>query len=104
MSFKSLLMTWFKRAPVIVGLLCFILAVWFGGPLIAIGQSRPLDPVWIRITIIAVGVTLVLAFYSSAGGADAARPRRSRRRSRTPGALPATARCLPSACPRRSTR
>ena len=25
MNFKSLLMTWFKRAPVIVGLLCFVL-------------------------------------------------------------------------------
>jgi type VI secretion system protein ImpL len=62
-SLKSLLMKWFKRAPVIVGLLCFILAVWFGGPLIAIGEQRPLDPVWIRVTIIAVGVTLVLAFY-----------------------------------------
>ncbi|MDW6026577.1 type VI secretion system membrane subunit TssM [Mesorhizobium sp. BAC0120] len=64
MNFRALLTRWFRKAPVPVGLLCFALAVWFGGPMLGIGDSRPLDPVWIRVTIIAVAVVLVGLFYA----------------------------------------
>ena len=60
---RSLLMGWFRIAPVPIGLLCFALVVWFAGPLLPIGESHPLEPVWLRITIIAVAVFLVLLFY-----------------------------------------
>lgn len=60
---RSLLMKGFRKAPVPVGLLCFALVVWFAGPLLPIGESHPLEPVWLRITIIAVVVFLVLLFY-----------------------------------------
>ena len=45
-----LFMSWLKRLPVVFGLLCFAAVVWFGGPLIGIGESRPLEPVWLRVT------------------------------------------------------
>ena len=38
----------------LVGVLAISAIVWWVGPLIAIGESRPLDPVWIRVTVIAV--------------------------------------------------
>ena len=52
-----------RKLPVVLGLLCFAAVVWFGGPLLPIGDWRPLDPVWIRVTLIAVAVALVGAFY-----------------------------------------
>ena len=62
-NLNSLLLNWLRKMPVVFGLLCFSGAIWFGGPLLAIGESRPLEPVWIRATIIGVGVFLVLGFY-----------------------------------------
>ena len=38
----------------LVGVLALSAIVWWVGPLIAIGQARPLDPEWIRVTVIAV--------------------------------------------------
>ena len=38
----------------LLGVLAISALVWYVGPLIAIGESRPLDPAWIRITVIAV--------------------------------------------------
>jgi type VI secretion system protein ImpL len=64
MNLKSLITNWLKKSPVILGLLCFGLAVWFGGPLIALGESRPFEPVWLRVTVIAVGVAVVGIFYA----------------------------------------
>ena len=49
---RSLLVTWLIRAAWVVGLLAFALAVWFAGPLIGFGETRPLDSVWIRLAII----------------------------------------------------
>lgn len=63
MSARSILMRLWRKAPVPVGLVCFALVVWFAGPLLPIGESHPLEPVWLRITIIAVAVFLVLLFY-----------------------------------------
>ncbi len=38
----------------LVGVLALSAIVWWVGPLIGIGESHPLDPVWIRVTVIAV--------------------------------------------------
>jgi type VI secretion system protein ImpL len=38
----------------LIGVLALSAIVWWVGPLIAIGESRPLDPVWVRVTVIAV--------------------------------------------------
>jgi len=64
MSLRSLFMKLFRKAPVPVGLLCFAAIVWFGGPMLGIGESRPLESVWLRVTIIAVAVVLVVGFYA----------------------------------------
>ena len=63
MNLRSLIFGWLRKSPVILGLLCFAAVVWFGGPVLAIGDWRPFDPVWIRIVLIAVAVLLVCAFY-----------------------------------------
>ena len=42
----------------LIGVLALSAIVWWVGPLIAIGESRPLDPVWVRVTVI--GVLFVL--------------------------------------------
>ena len=63
MNLKSMACGWLRKMPVVLGLICFAALVWFGGPLLAFGDWRPLDPVWIRLTIIAVAVLLVCAFY-----------------------------------------
>ena len=38
----------------LLGVIAISALVWYVGPLIAIGESRPLDPTWIRLTVIAV--------------------------------------------------
>ncbi len=38
----------------LVGVVALSAIIWWVGPLIAIGESRPLDPTWIRVTVIAV--------------------------------------------------
>ncbi len=37
-----------------LGLLALSALIWWVGPLIAIGKSRPLDPVWIRVLVLAL--------------------------------------------------
>ena len=44
----------------LVGVLALSAIVWWVGPLIAIGETRPLDPVWVRVTVIAVLFLLLL--------------------------------------------
>jgi type VI secretion system protein ImpL len=56
---RSLLRRIFRRvlSPVVLvllGLLALSALVWWLGPLLAIGESRPLDPVWIRVLIVAL--------------------------------------------------
>ena len=63
MNLKSLIFNWLRKLPAVLGLLCFAAVVWIAGPLLVFGDWRPLDPVWIRITIIAVAVLIVCAFY-----------------------------------------
>ena len=49
----------------LVGVLAISAIVWWVGPLIAIGESRPLDPVWVRVTVIAVlfGLLILRAVF-----------------------------------------
>jgi len=57
------LRTWLVRAAWVIGLIAFALAVWFAGPLIGFGETRPFDPVWVRLTIIGVVVAIVLLVH-----------------------------------------
>jgi len=54
---------WLVAFAVVVGLVAFATIIWFGGPLIGFGDTHPLDPVWIRLTIILVVFAIVLAIY-----------------------------------------
>jgi len=49
----------------LLGVIAISALVWYVGPLIAIGESRPLDPTWIRVTVIAVlfGLLLLRAIF-----------------------------------------
>ena len=58
MNLQSMAMSWLRKMPVVLGLICFAAVIWFAGPLLAISDWRPLDPVWLRLTIIAVAVLL----------------------------------------------
>lgn len=56
---KPLIRRWLARVfspmvMVVLGLLALSALVWWLGPLLAIRESRPLDPVWIRVSIIAL--------------------------------------------------
>ena len=45
----------------IVGLSAIAALIWLAGPLIAFAQWRPLEPEWVRWTLIAVIVTIFVA-------------------------------------------
>ncbi|MCE9660219.1 MAG: type VI secretion system membrane subunit TssM [Burkholderiales bacterium] len=49
--FRFLVHPWFLA---LLGVIAISALVWYVGPLISIGESRPLDPTWIRVTVIAV--------------------------------------------------
>src|SRR5258706_2675978 len=44
----------------VFGVVALALLVWFGGPLIAFGESRPFDPIWVRVLVIAILFGLIL--------------------------------------------
>ncbi|HWK83849.1 MAG TPA: type VI secretion system membrane subunit TssM [Caldimonas sp.] len=44
----------------LVGVLALSAIVWWVGPLIGIGEAHPLDPVWVRVTIIGVLFLLLI--------------------------------------------
>jgi type VI secretion system protein ImpL len=54
--FGFLLNRWFLLA---LGLIALAVLIWFVGPLVAIGEVRPLDPVWARIALIGLIVLLI---------------------------------------------
>jgi type VI secretion system protein ImpL len=58
------ILSYWRIPTVVLGLLCFGLVIWYVGPIIGIGDTYPLDPVWIRVTIIAVAVFVVLLVYA----------------------------------------
>ncbi|RWP46177.1 type VI secretion system membrane subunit TssM [Mesorhizobium sp.] len=54
---------WLLRIFSVMALAGFAAAVWFAGPLIRFADTRPLAPVWLRVTIIGVIVATVTLFY-----------------------------------------
>ncbi|RWE65905.1 type VI secretion system membrane subunit TssM [Mesorhizobium sp.] len=54
---------WLLRIFSAIALAGFAAAVWFAGPLIRFADTRPLAPVWLRVTIIGMIVAIVTLFY-----------------------------------------
>ncbi|RVB77989.1 MULTISPECIES: type VI secretion system membrane subunit TssM [unclassified Mesorhizobium] len=54
---------WLLRIFSVIASAGFAAAVWFAGPLIRFADTRPLAPVWLRVTIIGVIVATVTLFY-----------------------------------------
>ena len=48
---------WLKIAGVLLGTVALALLVWFGGPFLALGETRPFEPLFVRLPIV-----LLLAF------------------------------------------
>ncbi len=55
-------MKWVKLALILIGFLAYSAVVWFAGPLIGVGESRPFDPVWVRSLMIGV-LALILMIW-----------------------------------------
>ena len=55
-------MKWVKLALIVLGFLAYSAVVWFAGPLIGVGESRPFDPVWVRVLMISI-LALVLIIW-----------------------------------------
>ena len=53
-------MRWVKLALIIIGFLAFSAVVWFAGELIGIGEARPFEPVWVRLSIIGTLLAILL--------------------------------------------
>lgn len=49
----------------VLGLLALSALIWFLGPLIAIGESRPFEPVWLRVTLLVLlwGIWLAIVLW-----------------------------------------
>ncbi|TIQ56584.1 MAG: hypothetical protein E5X61_04710, partial [Mesorhizobium sp.] len=54
---------WLLRIFSAIALAGFAATIWFAGPLIRFADTRPLAPVWLRVTIIGVIVAIVTLFY-----------------------------------------
>ena len=48
----------------LLGLLALVLVIWFVGPLIAIAGHAPLEPEWVRWTLIALAVLIVVGRFA----------------------------------------
>lgn len=54
---------WLYRIALAIGLLALMGAVWFGGPFIGFGTTRPFEPVWVRVLILSVLLIAILGYY-----------------------------------------
>ena len=54
---------WLLPIAVVIGLLAFSAIVWFALPMIGYADTRPFEPTWVRIAIIAVVLLTVGGFY-----------------------------------------
>lgn len=54
---------WLVRVLSLIALVGFAAAVWFLGPLIGYIDSRPLEPVWVRATIVGGTLSVVAGYY-----------------------------------------
>ena len=57
---------WVKRAIVAVCVIALCVAIWFGGPLIGYGETRPFEGFWTRFLTIAGILTVVALIYGIA--------------------------------------
>jgi type VI secretion system protein ImpL len=55
-------MAWIRISAITIGVIALAALIWFGGPLIAIADSRPLDGTWVRVGIIGLVVAIAAAF------------------------------------------
>ena len=49
---------WLKILLVVLGLAAWTVLVWFAGPLIGFGGAHPFEPLWVRLTLIGLAVTV----------------------------------------------
>lgn len=54
---------WLKRAVVALCVIALCLAIWFGGPLIGYGETRPFDGLWTRFLTILLILAIVGTIY-----------------------------------------
>jgi len=57
------MLIWLLRLISLAALAGFSAAVWFAGPMLSFGDSRPFDGVWVRGAIIGTAAGLVLLYY-----------------------------------------
>ena len=57
------MMIWLLRIFSALALIGFAAAVWSAGPLIGFADTRPLEAVWLRTTIIGLVITMVAVYY-----------------------------------------
>lgn len=58
--------TWLVRIFIVLGVLAFSAVIWFAGPLIGIGDTRPLGGVFIRSFIIFIAFAILFGCYGFA--------------------------------------
>jgi type VI secretion system protein ImpL len=58
-DWRSRVKKWLWRIAFVLGLVAFVLVVWFAGPLIGFGDMHPFDPAWIRLLIIGFVLLIV---------------------------------------------
>jgi len=54
---------WIIRIAMWLALIAFLVAVWFGGPMIGFADVHPLEPLWPRLTIVIVTLLIVGGYY-----------------------------------------
>ena len=54
-------MAWLKIICIVIGLIAIGTLVWFAGPLVRVGEARPMDNVWVRV------IFVVLASVAAVG-------------------------------------
>lgn len=54
-------MAWLKIVCIVIGLIAIGALVWFAGPLVQVGEARPMDNIWVRV------VFVVLASLAAVG-------------------------------------
>lgn len=57
------MLIWLLRLISLAALAGFSAAVWFAGPMLSFGDSRPFDSAWVRGAIIGAVAGLVLLYY-----------------------------------------
>jgi type VI secretion system protein ImpL len=55
---------WFRITLSALGVLALALLIWFGGPLIAVAEVRPLESVWVRLSLILLTILVVAGIWA----------------------------------------